>query len=132
VPTTIVFAGLLLSALLGVTASHAAPYVPANGSQIIERLPGNADPVQQEFKRLRAQLSAAPDDLPLATELARRYIEQARSDGDPRYLGYAQAALAPWWHIEQAPTAVRLLRATLSQSMHRFADALADLNARLG
>ena len=130
-PTTKILATLLLSVLLGVTTSHAAPYIPASGSQIIEHLPGNADPVQQEFKRLRAELTAAPDNLPLATELARRYIEQARSDGDPRYLGYAQAALGPWWNIEQAPAAVRLLRATLLQSTHRFPEALADLNAVL-
>lgn len=130
-PTKILATLLLLTMLLGITASHATPYIPASGSQIIERLPGNADPVQREFKRQRAQLAAAPDNLPLATQLARRYIEQARSDGDPRYLGYAQAALTPWWNSAQAPVPVRLLRATLLQSTHHFPEALTDLNAVL-
>lgn len=128
---TKIIGGLFWTTLTAILPAQAVPYVPVNGSQIIERLPSRADPMQQEFKRLRAQLSAAPDNLPLAVDLARRYMEQARSDGDPRYLGYAQAALAPWWSIEQAPVPVRLLRATMLQSTHHFSRALIDLNAIL-
>ncbi|MES2934745.1 MAG: hypothetical protein V4805_14795 [Pseudomonadota bacterium] len=113
------------------TIAEAVPYIPASGSQVIEHLPSRSDPVQQQFKRLRLQLAANPHDLALATGLAQRYIEQARNEGDPRYLGYAQAALSPWWGQTEPPVKVRLLRATLLQSTHQFHQALEDLNAVL-
>jgi len=79
-------------------------------------------------------LSAQPHvpangDLAQAAGLARRYIEKARADSDPRYLRFAQAALAPWWRQAAPPTDVRLLRATILQSTHRFDEAMADLDA---
>ncbi|WP_036244832.1 hypothetical protein [Massilia sp. BSC265] len=120
----------LLLAVLACAGAAAAPYTPASGLQVLERLPGRFDPVQRELGRLRAELAANPSDLERAAALARRYIEQARRDGDPRYLGYAQAALAPWWKQPraQAPAEVLVLRATLVQSTHAFAEALADLD----
>ena len=118
----------LLSPALG---AHAAPYLPASGKQVIETLPRRGDPVQQELRRLRAQLNAQPNDVALATTLARRYIALGRSETDPRYLGYAQAALAPWWKQAAPPPPVRLLRATLLQSTHQFPAALADLQGVL-
>jgi len=118
----------LLSPALG---AHAAPYLPASGTQVIETLPRRGDPVQQELRRLRAQLNAQPNDVALATTLARRFIALGRSETDPRYLGYAQAALAPWWKQAAPPPPVRLLRATLLQSTHQFPAALADLQGVL-
>ncbi|RZA32313.1 MAG: hypothetical protein EOP92_26670 [Lysobacteraceae bacterium] len=120
----------LLLVVLACAGAAAAPYTPANGQQVLERLPGRLDPLQRELSSMRAQLAANPSDLGRASSLARRYIEQARRDGDPRYLGYAQAALAPWWKQPraQAPAEVLVLRATLAQSSHAFGDALADLD----
>ena len=109
----------------------AAPHIPASGSQVLERLPGGLDPARRELQGLRAALAAKPGDLTLATTLAQRYIEQSRRDGDPRYLGYAQAALAPWWNQPQPPSPVLVLRATLRQSTHQFGAALTDLDAVL-
>ncbi len=123
------FIPLLLAALLSGGAA-AAPYTPSSGAQVLERLPGRFDPVQRELGRLRAELAADPSNLARATAMARRYIEQARRDGDPRYLGYAQAALKPWWTLprERTPAEVLVLRATLAQSTHAFPEALADLD----
>lgn len=120
----------LLLAVLACAGAAAAPYTPASGQQVLERLPGRFDPVQRELGRLRAGLAANPSDLARAAALARRHIEQARREGDPRYLGYAQAALAPWWKLprQQAPAEVLVLRATLVQSTHAFGEALADLD----
>ena len=109
----------------------AAPHIPASGSQVLERLPGGLDPARRELQGLRAALAATPGDLTLASTLAQRYIEQSRRDGDPRYLGYAQAALAPWWNQPQPPSPVLVLRATLRQSTHQFGAALTDLDAVL-
>jgi Tfp pilus assembly protein PilF len=110
------------------TAAGATPYVPADSKQVIERLPTRTDPQQRELQELRSRLAAVPDNIQLATQLARRYIEIGRGSGDPRYLGYAQAALAPWWKESAPPPDVRILRATLLQNQHRFAMALADLD----
>jgi predicted Zn-dependent protease len=106
----------------------AVPHIPADGNRVVERLPSRADPVQRELLRLRSELSANPGDVRLASALAQRYIEQARVEGDPRYLGYAQAALAPWWTQPQPPEQALVLRATLRQSTHQFQAALADLD----
>ncbi|WP_219134282.1 hypothetical protein [Janthinobacterium sp. UMAB-60] len=107
----------------------AAPYTPKDGGAVIEQLPRRADATQSELRGLRQQLNAAPQDLALATGLAQRYIALARSETDPRYLGYAQAALAPWWRQAAPPLPVRLLRATILQSTHQFGPALQDLDA---
>jgi predicted Zn-dependent protease len=120
---------LLALALAGVAA--AIPYIPADGKKVVEHLPSRTDPVQRELMTLRAELSKNPDDVRLASALAQRYIEQARTEGDPRYLGYAQAALAPWWKLPHAPDEVLVLRATLRQSTHQFGAALADLDTVL-
>ena len=107
----------------------AAPYTPKDGSAVIEQLPRRADATQIALRGLRQQLDAAPQDLALASSLAQRYIALARSETDPRYLGYAQAALAPWWRQAAPPLPVRLLRATILQSTHHFDAALLDLDA---
>jgi hypothetical protein len=52
--------------------------------------------------------------------VAQGYLELGRVSGDPRYAGYAEAALAPWWHLDQPPQEVLVLRATLRQRMHLF------------
>jgi Tfp pilus assembly protein PilF len=118
-----------LLALAGITTgAFATPYIPSSGQQVIETLPRRGDATQQELRRLRSQLNAAPTDLALAATLAQRYIALGRSETDPRYLGYAQAALAPWWQQPAPPVQVRLLRATLLQSTHHFDAALADLD----
>ena len=118
----------LLCACLPMLA-WAAPYTPKDGSAVIEQLPRRADATQIALRGLRQQLDAAPQDLALASSLAQRYIALARSETDPRYLGYAQAALAPWWRQAAPPLPVRLLRATILQSTHHFDAALLDLDA---
>jgi Tfp pilus assembly protein PilF len=106
----------------------AAPFVPTSDSQVLERLPFTPnDPAVRDLRPLHSQLTHEPENLPLALRLAQGYLELGRVTGDPRYAGYAQAALAPWWRLEQAPQAVMVLRATLRQRLHQFDAALADL-----
>lgn len=107
-------------------ALHAAPYTPASDDEIVQVLPAGWDAAS---RRQRAELARDPTQLPLALAIARSAIERARRDGDPRALGEAQAALAPWWAQATPPPAVRLLRATVRQSEHAFDHALADLAA---
>ncbi len=114
---------------LGSERIRAAPFVPGEELYIVEKLQATPnDPVTRELRQLRAQLQLQPNNVLLATQLVRRYIDQARAEADPRYLGYAQAALTPWWSMKSPPSSVLILRATINQSNHKFKDALADLS----
>ncbi len=108
----------------------AAPFTPTSDQQVLERLPSRAtDPRLREMVDLRRRLSANPRDLELALALARRYYDEVAAEGDPRYIGYAQAALAPWWDAPDPPVDVRVLRAVLRQFSHQFDAAVKDLTA---
>jgi tetratricopeptide (TPR) repeat protein len=118
----------LLLALPAIT--FAAPFVPTADQQVLETLPSRAtDPRLREMVALRRQLAANPRDLAVALQLARRYYDEVAAEGDPRYIGYAQAALAPWWDDTAPPVPVRVMRAVLRQFSHQFDEAQADLVA---
>ncbi len=115
--------------LSDVGASYSEPYLPTDDAQVLERLSlKGADPIARELEALRADLRRNPRNLETAVKLAARYIEQGRSEGDPRFLGQAQAVLSPWWSEPTPPPAVLLLRATIRQNAHEFDLALADLD----
>ena len=109
-------------------STYATPYIPNNPNQVLEKLPQTINSSNKEFKNLRLQLASDPNNVELATKLTKLYIEQSREEGDPRYLGYAEAALAPWWKHPQPPVDILVLRATLLQSTHQFDKSLADLD----
>jgi hypothetical protein len=67
-----------------------------------------------------------------AAALVERWLGLWRESGDPRWLGRAQAALAPWWSDPAAPPELVLLRATIKQALHDFDGALADLDGATG
>ncbi len=108
----------------------AAPRLPASDAEVVERLPGASDdPATRELASLRAAWRRDPQNPAAAAGLARRYVEQTSASGDPRYIGYAQAALAPWWEQAEAPVDVRVQRAVIRQFGHGFDLALGDLHA---
>lgn len=109
-------------------SAYPAPYRPTDDAQVLERLIFKVtDPAAREIDSLRADLRNNPRHLESAVKLATRYIEQGRSEGDPRFLGQAQAILTPWWNEPIPPVSTLLLRATIRQNAHEFDQALADL-----
>jgi hypothetical protein len=120
----------ILWALMGAAvagAPCAAPYVPKDERDVLERLPARrGDRASNELRSLREALAANPTDSAAAAKLARRYFELALAEGDPRYVGYAHAALRPW-HGAEAPAEILFLRGLLRQYRHDFAGALRDL-----
>jgi hypothetical protein len=111
-------------------SAQAAPYLPASDVQVLATVPARAsDPRARELVVLRQAWRAQPEDVNLAVRLAQRYFDEVAAEGDPRYVGYAQAALQPWWALPAPPVAVRVLRAMLLQFDHRFDAALLDLDA---
>ena len=116
----------------GCLAGRTEPFVPRDGQQVLERLRNSAfDPAARELRELRARLATNPQDLGLASQFAWKCLERGRAEADPRYLGRAESALAPWWHSPRPPLEALVLRATLRQSQHDFTNALADLNLAL-
>ncbi len=110
--------------------AQAAPYVPKDDATVLERLPVRpGDPIARELRQLRAELAADPRNLNTALKLAERYFELAGAEGDPRYVGYAQAALGPWWNLSDPPLKARVMRAILKQYSHDFSGAMQDLEA---
>lgn len=110
-------------------AAYAAPYLPTDGGQVLQAVPKRTDPEQQRLMLLKSRLKASPRDSVAAEALARAYVTAGRREADPRYYGYAQAALAPWWMEAAPPPGIRLLRATLRQATHQFEPAIAELQA---
>ena len=122
----------ILICLLLPALAAAEPFKPTLDSAVLERLPSNASYLSAaKIRASRAQMAAHPTDLQFALRTAQHYINLARLDGDPRYLGYAEAALKYWWAMPHPPVQVRLLRATIRQSNHEFDTALTDLSMAL-
>jgi len=102
------------------TAQARLAEIPLDDSTILESLPAGPRPIVRSN-------SSGPASLPNALLAARAQLEAAHQQGDPRYLGYAEAQLGPWLNLPEPPTDVLLLRARLLQANHRFDAALSDL-----
>jgi len=111
-----------------------ASFLRADGARpdddaVVARVPPRAaDPAARDADRLSAQLRRTPRDRDVAVRLARIDLQAARDRSDPRFLGRAEAVLAPWWSDAGAAPEVVLLRATIRQARHEFDAALADLD----
>ncbi|UUX95743.1 hypothetical protein [Aquabacterium sp. J223] len=117
---------------LATVMASAAPFTPGRDDEVVERLPlRRGQPEAAQLAGLRAAWRADPRDPARAAALAEAYTRLTAADGDPRWMGHAQAVLAPWWDAAEPPPAVRLQRAVLRQFNHGFDDARADLQAVL-
>ncbi len=108
--------------------AQAAPYTPTSDAEVLERLPFKASAGEgRELRALRRALAEAPQNMERALALARRYFDLASAEGDPRYVGYAEAAIRPWTAAAEPPSDILVMRALLRQYRHEFDLALADL-----
>ena len=120
--------GRLLGAALALAplaSAWSAPYIPGSDAQVLAELPAGArhsSLATREITRTR---------LDIALPLAQFYISRARATGDLRFLGYAEAILAPWMSRPDVPTQVMVLHATILQSRHRFDASLVELDRAL-
>jgi tetratricopeptide (TPR) repeat protein len=119
---------LRLAALLatGVTSvALAGPYMPADENTVLAEISAGTRYADASARRL------ARDRVDVAIPLAQFYVQQSRLSGDLRFLGYAEAVLAPW--VKQTPPNpdVLVLQATLQQSRHEFSASLATLDHAL-
>ena len=109
------------------TTANAAPHRPTSDDLVLLQSASSSS-INPDLKALRQVLDADPRDIDSALKLARLTIAEGRRNGDPRYYGQAQAALAPWWADSKPLVDVAILRATINQAFHKFTPALADLD----
>jgi hypothetical protein len=124
-------AALVAALLLHAGTADATPYVPQDAATVLERLPLVLDGTRAELRRLRGAAAARPGELEPALALAERYVALGQASQDPRFMGYARAALQPWWDDPGTSAPVLVLRATIGQNRHEFAAARADLDRAL-
>lgn len=133
---TIKLMNMLLITSVSLWASQvlAAPYIPKQDNEVVERLPLSLISVRQKNQSNNSVSGDnsvsdnAQADLNTQLNLAKQYIITAQVEADPRWYGYAQAALSNWWDSETAPLEVRLFKAMILQHNHQFDEALLQLD----
>ena len=105
--------------------AQAAPYTPSDDSQVLANVPVGA-----RHAELQTRLMAR-ERIDVALPLAQLYIKEARTTGDLRFLGYAEAMLAPWVGPASSSAPALVLHATVLQSRHEFSKALEVLHQAL-
>ena len=117
--------GVLLGVLLALSTAgaDAAPVVPRDDA-VVEQLPARLTGMPRLLRdaagvggAAAAVVRARPAQ---AAARARALLDEARDRGDPRYAGYALAAIAPWRDDADAPPAIAIVAATLAQYQHDF------------
>jgi Tfp pilus assembly protein PilF len=83
------------------------------------------------LRRLRADLAANPGDPVRAIALARHHFAIAQESGDPRHIGYAEAALSGIAEDGATRAELFIVRAQLAQYLHDFPKALSLLERAL-
>ncbi len=127
----LLLAGMLILPVSGMQEAQATPYTPSDDDAALETLPDTVEPALRELRTKARDLAGHPRDAVAAADVARRYLKLARRNSDPRLVGYAQAALQPWWTDPNPPAELLFLRASLKQTVHQFDAALIDLQAYL-
>lgn len=115
----------LLATVLTGRLAAAEPFRPNDATTVLERLPMSRGDVRaRALAADRARLAAAPRDPALAMKVAGAYYALASAEGDPRYIGYAEAAMVPWAADVNAPTDILYMRGKLLQWRHEYTPAL--------
>jgi len=105
--------------------ARAAPRIPRGDDEVLAELPAGA---RHSSGPALALISTRLD---IALPLAEFDVARARATGDLRFLGYAEATLAPWMKLAAVPPQVLILHATILQSRHAFDASLAELDRAL-
>jgi len=116
-------ADLLAALLLASWAwvASATPFIPRDDDVVLAEVPPGTRHAELATREL------ARERIDIALPLARLYIKQARTTGDLRFLGYADAVLEPWVRPDTTSADALVLHATVLQSRHEFSQSLAVL-----
>ena len=120
---------LLLSLPLCALSAPRPLLTPSSDATVLETLPAGP---RLSVGSSSPQNSDSREALSTSLDTIAGLLGQARVSGDPRYLGYAEAQLAPWLNRHANDSRVQLTQARLLQANHRFAPAQAILATLIG
>jgi tetratricopeptide (TPR) repeat protein len=112
-------------AVSGIGVAIGEPYTPSSDLAVLGSVPAGARHAEVNTRLM------ARERIDVALPLAEFYIRQARSTGDLRYLGYAEAMLGNWIGPTSTSAEALVLHATVLQSRHDFSEALTILHRAL-
>ena len=124
------FTSALVVASLGLVLTQggiAKPYLPSSESEVLEVLPNDFSKRRDDLTRLRERLAKDPGNLALASAISNEFIRMGGESGDPRFYGFARAAIAKWWPETDPPDSILKIRAKLEERDHHYDSALQDL-----
>jgi predicted Zn-dependent protease len=124
-------ASVIAAVAFAAAPTGAAPFIPTDDGVVLQTALPNADPRVRQMRALAGEFKRRPNDLGLAMQLANRQLAMGVAEADPRFVGYAEATLAPWWQEPAPAAAVLVLRARIKQAQHEFVEAASDLRAAL-
>lgn len=95
----------------------------------------SADKKSSKLMLLKRLYANSPENPVIATKLAMVYVQMARNQSDSSYYSLAREVIKPWQRqptipglvTKKPPVEIRLIRATLAQHDHHYADARDDL-----
>lgn len=119
--------GAALAALALGAGAAAAPFVPESDDVVLERVVGRQDDALRALASVRRNAAENSSQLEPTLRFAVAAIELGRRRSDPRLMGQAEAALAPFLRVPEPALEARVLQATLLQNRHEFSAALAML-----
>lgn len=124
-----VFAASLVATLIlgSLALGSDETYVPSDDDTVLEVLPKSLWGTRDQLVSFQTRLKESPNDALLAYQVAVFFIEAGDHGADPRFYGFARAALAPWWQTRTIPPPILRLRAKLKEKEHRYDEAIEDL-----
>ena len=126
----LLFFAMLFAIATDELIAQESPSVPASDDEVLLVLPKSFFANRDQLAELRSKLNADPTNPELAAAVANRYLALGNQTGDPRFYGYARAAIDRWWESD-ALAEVLKTRAKLKEKDHLYDEALADLDAAL-
>ena len=81
--------------MLPAAHAQAEPRVPTDDAEVLETMPRVLFHARDELSGLQDRLADDPGDAAAAAKLAGYYLQIGQRESDPRFYGFARAALRP-------------------------------------
>lgn len=128
-----IWAGCTLLGSAAVDAQSPA-YIPAEPTTRLLRVDPRDEPLFAVQKpQVRKTPGGADSAMEYALAFANRQLDLGGEKGEARYLGFARAALRPWWgwSDDETPLQLKMARARIHARAHAFADAASEYESVL-
>jgi Flp pilus assembly protein TadD len=121
------FLAIIIFSFVVVSLIYFYPIIDTSIQRTKDSSTTSSQAVQQYYQDLQTAWHKQPDNVQIATQLAKYYLQQGKRADRDLYLYLAQTTLQHWWEQIDAPAEVLGLRAHIYQAQHEFSLARADL-----